>query len=159
MEQEWPAPAGAGFAYEVALRSLDEQLERIEALDTKAAVLLTADGVIAGFLFGRDSAIREAPDWLAIAAIAGLMASFILALVTFASRRYQQAPPAVAVARRAQAPGDWLKWRFLANVHLAIDVNNSKLRQKSRLLTAGLGCLLASLLTLGGYLIDAILRS
>jgi len=159
MEQQWPVPAGAEFAFEVAIRSLDEQLERIGALDTKAAVLLTADGVIAGLLLGRDSAIHEAPDWLAIAAIAWLMASFILALLSFASRRYQLAPPAVAVARRAQAPGDWLKWRFLANVHRAIDVNNSKLGRKSTLLTAGMGCLLVSLLTLGGYLIYAILRS
>ena len=159
MQKQWPVPKGAAFAYEVAVRTLDDQLERIGALDTKAAVLLTADGVIAGFLFGRDSVIGQAPDWLAITAIAWLLASFILSLLAFASRRYQQAPPAVAVARRAQAPGDWLKWRFLANVHRAIDVNNSKLGQKSRLLTAGLGCLLVSLLTLGGYLIYAILRS
>ena len=93
------------------------------------------------------------------AAIAWLLASFILTLIAFANRRYQNAPPAVAVARRAQASRDWLKWHFLANVHIPIDGNSSKLHQKSRLLTAGLGCLLVSLLTLGGYLIVAIPRS
>lgn len=45
-------PLGAPFAFEMALRSLDEQLERINALDTKAGVLIAADGVIVGLLAG-----------------------------------------------------------------------------------------------------------
>jgi hypothetical protein len=91
--------------------------------------------------------------------ITALLVSFLLALLAFANRRYEHAPPAVAVARRALAPADWLKWRFVANVHHAIDANNTKLETKSRLLTASLGGLLVSLLALGGYLVRILLQA
>lgn len=48
MAQNHLVPEGASFAYAVAIAALDEQLRRIEALDTKAGILMAVDGVIAG---------------------------------------------------------------------------------------------------------------
>lgn len=44
-------PAGAEFAYEVGVRALESQSRRVDSLDTKAAVILAVDGVLAGLLF------------------------------------------------------------------------------------------------------------
>jgi len=71
----------------MSARALDEQLRRIEALDAKAGILVAADGVLGGLLFGAGSVIRNAPRGVAISASVALIASLVLALLAFANRR------------------------------------------------------------------------
>lgn len=73
-------PAGAPFAFEMAVRSLDEQLERINALDTKAGVLIAADGVIVGLLACDRSVLTRAPAWIGVLVLATVGTSLILSL-------------------------------------------------------------------------------
>lgn len=61
-------PQGAEFAFDSAIRSLDDQLSRIDALDAKAGILLVADGILAGLIFGRDAFVRRAQWVIALAA-------------------------------------------------------------------------------------------
>ena len=150
-------PAGAAFAYTTSLRSLDEQLRRIEALDSKAGILLAADGVLAGFLFTRGSVLLEAPGWIGILAAIAILVSMTLALLAFATRNYIAAPRAQAVARRAAASERWLEWRFLPNVLRAIDANALNLATKARFVGLSVLSLLVGVLTTGAYLGYAIM--
>lgn len=153
----YDVPAGAGFAYASSLRSLDEQLRRIEALDTKAGILLAADGVLAGFLFTRGSILLEAPEWIGIFAATAVLISMTLALLGFATRNYTTAPRAQAIARRASAPQAWLEWRSVPNVLRAIDANALNLVRKARLIGLSVLSLLVGVLTTGAYLTYTIL--
>ncbi|MBA3430856.1 MAG: hypothetical protein H0U16_05185 [Actinobacteria bacterium] len=96
MAQTAQPPPGAAYAYEVAQRSLDDQLRRIEAQDGKAGVLIAGAGIFAGFLFSGDSFLAEGPQWL-LALAAGLISlAVICALVAFLNQHYntwQLAPP------------------------------------------------------------------
>lgn len=139
------------------MRSIDEQLRRIESLDTKAGVLIAADGVLAGLLFSRGSLLLAAPAWLNTVAAAALLASLVLALAAFANRRYDTAPTAHAVIRLMSAPEGWLRWRFLGNILDAIRLNGRKLTWKARFLTAALFFLIASVTLLGGYFMYALI--
>jgi hypothetical protein len=56
-----PPPKEADFAFDNASKALGEQLQRIEALDAKAGILLAADGVVVGLLFAADSVLLDAP--------------------------------------------------------------------------------------------------
>lgn len=102
-------PAGASFAFDVGLRTLDEQLRRIDALDTKAGVILAGGGVLAGFLFTRGSVLMRAPLALGVSVAGALIACLIAALVAFGVRRYSFVPSVRAVVRmmsfRAFGPG------------------------------------------------------
>ena len=80
-----------------------------------------------------------------------LFMAFLLGLLAFANRRYEKAPAPRPVARMARAESAWLKWRFLRNIEQAIEVNDHKLRWKSRFLTAALLALFATVTSLGGY--------
>ncbi len=144
-------PPSAGFAYDVAIRSLDEQLHRVEALDTKAAGLLAADGLLTGLALGRNGLVAAAPTWLAVTAGIGLLSSLGCALAAFANRDYVLAPEAGTVALLANAPEDWIRWRVIGNVLDAIDTNRRRLRQKARVLTAGQMILLVAFALVGGY--------
>ncbi len=63
------------------------------------------------------------------------------------------APWPEAVARTANAPEAWVKWRFIRNVHRAIHTNARKLAVKAKLVSAALLSLLVTVTSLGGYLI------
>jgi len=97
--QSYPIPHGAGFAYDVATAALDEQLRRIEALDSKAGILIAADGVLAGLLFGRSSLITTAPRWLGALVVGLVVLSLLLGLMSFANRRYRRTPRPQAAIR------------------------------------------------------------
>lgn len=153
-------PPGAPFAFDMALRALDEQLGRIEALDTKAGVLVAADGVVAGFLLGRGSVLARAPLPLARAVIALLFLSMCSALLAFATRRWETAPAPEAMARWLGGGDEgWLRWRFLPNVLDALDDNRPQLRRKARLLALALATLLVTIALLGGYLMQVLIAS
>lgn len=146
-------PSGAAFAYENAAKGLDEQLRRIEALDAKAGVLLAADGVLAGLLFATDSIPLRAPRPVGIAITLALLASIVLALAAFASRKYETAPtPEAVIGLMGHGDEAWLKWRFLGNMVVALAINRRKLQRKARVLGSALGFLIVVVLLLGGYL-------
>lgn len=150
-------PLGASFAFEMALRSLDERLGRINALDTKSGVLIAADGVIVGLLAGERSIFARAPAWIGVGVLVTIGASLILSLLAFTTRRYESAPRAEAVIRLMAAEPDWLRWRFLENMQEALINNRGKLRTKTRLLSASLTSLIGGSTLLGGYLIVSLL--
>jgi hypothetical protein len=148
-----PLPLGASFAFDNAVRALDEQLGRIESLDAKAGVLLAADGVLAGLLFATDSVLIRAPRALGVAVTISLQFSILLALLAFSTRKYETAPTPEAVIGLMEQGGDaWLKWRFLGNVVVALTIDRGKLERKARLLSSAIGCLFVVVLLLGGHL-------
>ena len=146
-------PSGAGFAFDLGRERLQQQLRRIDALDTKTGVLLAIDGVLAGLLFGREPQPPGAPRGLTATAAVALVVSLALSLIAFANRRYDTAPSASAVARFMSQDPEWLRWRFSGNVLAAIEVNDRKLTWKARLLTSALLSLIVSVTLLGGYFI------
>lgn len=147
------------FAFDVAAASLNEQLKRIEALDAKAGILIAADGVLAGFLLASDGVLRRAPLWIGVAITAVLFASIALALGSFANRKYETAPtPAAVVGLMGEGGENWLKWRFLANLLNAVDINRPKLQRKVRLLSSAVALLLLVVLILGAYLSYALIK-
>lgn len=81
-------PKGGQFAYETAIRSLDDQLRRIESLDSKAGILIGAGGILAALLAGGGSPILEGSRHLALATTVLLNASVTLALLAFFNRSY-----------------------------------------------------------------------
>lgn len=149
-------PEGASFAYDTCVSALDEQLRRIESLDTKAGVLIAATGLFAGIVFSRGSMVAGAPGWIEVASAASLMLALLLALLAFANRNYLRAPVPSSVIRLMARPDEWLKWRFLGNLEEAIAFNNRKLRAKARFANASLAALLASVTGLGGYFMYAL---
>ena len=136
---------------------MDEQLRRIEALDTKAGVLIAAGGLVIGLLAGNRSFTVEAPTWVRATVLVTVTSSLVLALLAFATRKYQTAPNSDAVIRLMTAEPDWLEWRFLGNLSNAIRANRKNLRTKARLLSSALVTLIAGASVLGGYsLVDTI---
>ena len=146
-------PPGAGFAYEVAQRSLDDQLRLITALDAKAGMLLTGSGIFAGFLFSGRSFLSASPQWL-LALVGFLISiSLICALLSLGTQRYQSGPSTPAVARFARRDAMWLKWRFFGNMHRELDWNRRKLDKKARFLAAAQALLILAVSLVGGYFV------
>lgn len=85
-------PPGAAFVYDTALSSLKEQQRSIDALDTKAGILIAANGVIASLVLVADSLLAKAPTSAAITISALIFLSLALALLAFGTRRYEIAP-------------------------------------------------------------------
>lgn len=151
-------PQGASFAYEVAVRSLDDQLARISSLDAKAGILMAVEGVVISLLLGSDSLLRTAPAGLSVTIASLVMLSVVAALLSFANRRYKTAPEPDAVIRFMNASEEWLKWRFLGNLEDAIAANEGKLLRKARLLTASISAFIGAVLLLGAYFVQAVAR-
>ena len=95
MARQTAVPEGAGFAYDVGIRAIDEQLRRIEALDSKAGILIAADGVLVGLLLGGRSLLGRIPALASGLGLALVLASLLLALLSFAGRQYSSAPPSL----------------------------------------------------------------
>lgn len=146
------ASPGINFAYGQASKALDDQLHWIEALDTKAGIILAADGVIVGLVLTKDSFLIWAPPWLYVVAIGFLMASFVLALLSFATRGYDFGPDIQAVADQMVISDDVdLKEDSLPSVLNAVDVNEPKMDQKARFLSYSGILLLIGVLAVAGY--------
>lgn len=136
---ETELPPGSGFAYDLGERILASQSAQVDAVDTKAAVILAVDGVIAGFLLR--SPFHNAPRTAAIVASSSLLVSLISALLAFWTARYSTGPEFAAVAGRVRGSEAWIKWRFLPNLAEAIQANEVKLKRKNRLLVTALSAL------------------
>jgi hypothetical protein len=151
---ETELPPGSGFAYELGERILASQSAQFDAIDTKAAVVMAVDGVLAGFLL--QSPFQGGPTAGVIIASSSLFISLIAALLAFWTARYSTGPEFSAVTDRIQGTEAWIKWRFLSNLAEAIQANNEKLERKNRLLMAALSALFVLVLYVGGYLMYSL---
>ena len=150
-------PQSASFAFDVAVRAVDEQLARIDSLDSKAGILLAADGVLAGLIFVSGGVVAIAPIGLALIVSVTILLSLMCTVVSFADREYLARPRPETVAPLAAAPEDWIKWRLMGTVLRAVETNRARLRSKARWLTLGQAALLVTLLSLGSYFIYELL--
>lgn len=145
-------PAGATFAFDVGIAQLESQFKRIDALDTKAAVVLGVDGVLAGLLLSRQGG-QALPGIIATVVFTALAWSFFLGLAAFWTQRYKAAPAPKAVASMMMRGEDWLKWRFLGNVLLAHEINSSKLEWKVTFLKLSMIGLALDVVVLSAFLL------
>jgi hypothetical protein len=106
-------PQGATFAFDIAHGALDKQLSRIDSIDTKAGVLLAADGILAGLIVARGSVLETAPWWIAVPAIISILLSFGATLRALAGRSYEIAPTPEEVARLSGASERWIRWNLI----------------------------------------------
>lgn len=151
---ETELPPGSGFAYDLGERILASQSAQVDAIDTKAAVILAVDGVIAGFLLR--SPFHDAPRTAAFVASSSLIISLISALLAFWTASYSTGPEFAVVADRVQGTEAWIKWRFLPNLAEAIQANEVKLKRKNLLLMTALSALFVLVVYVGGYLLYAL---
>ena len=131
---------------------------RVDGLDSKAGVIVAADGVLAGFLLSGNSQLADAPDWLATVLVISVFLSITTALLAFATRRFKNAPSFDATMRLMTGGADWLKWRFLRNIQDSIHENHKNIEQKARFIALAIGFLLAAVALLGSYSIWNIYR-
>ena len=146
-------PRSASFAFDTATRSLDEQLHRVEALDSKAAALLAADLIVTGLILGGDRALGAVPSWIVAVSTIGILLLLVAVIRAFANQRYLVAPEPGVAAMLANAPEDWIRWRLMGNMLESIDTNTAKLQQKARWLTSSQIVLTVSIAPLGGYFV------
>jgi hypothetical protein len=151
------APQGAAFLYDAAHKGLSEQWQWIDALDTKAGVVLAADGLLAGLLFTSDSFLWLAPTWTSVAITVLLLGSLTLALLAFATRRYETAPDVEDLVRFNHLSSDQIQWRALSDLLFALEVNESKMAQKSNLLFYSGLMLLVTVVLFGAYFVNALI--
>jgi hypothetical protein len=148
-----PPPQGIDYVYDTALDSLRQQLSWIDALDTKAGILIAADGVVAGVVLASDSLIAPSSVWTVLIATL-LLSSLALALLAFATRRYEIAPdPSELTDSMSLGDERLLKWTTVPSVLEAIDVNEPKLVRKADLVFGSALLLLLGVAALAAYFI------
>ena len=150
-------PKGAQFAYDTAIRSLDDQLRRIESLDSKAGILIGAGGVLAGLLAGGRSLLLETSKYLALATTSLLIISLVFALFAFFNRKYSSGLSPAAVTKLAWMGDEAIRWRFHGNLLRSLSENDRRLRRKARFISASLSCLIATTMTIGLHLCIVII--
>jgi hypothetical protein len=150
-----PPPQGTDFLFETALRSLDDQMRWIDALDTKAGVLMAADAVVAGLVLTRNSLLLEASPWVGVAVAVLLLISLLLALFSFSTRRFELAPNVSALlpAPNSGSTAGTMRWTALTDVLGALEVNEPKLGQKADLLFYSAVGLMLAVALFGGLFI------
>jgi len=149
-------PSGTSFAFDMGLRTLDAQSRLVDAIDTKAAVVLGVDGVLAGLLLAASK--FSGPLLIKVSVLVALLSSLTLALLCFWTGRYSRAPELQAMLEKVSASESWLKWRFLRNVSQAIKKNDLKVRQKAGFLTAAITALFVLIWIIGPYLIYSVFQ-
>jgi hypothetical protein len=147
-------PPGGDFAFDTAVRAFADQMRWIDALDTKAGVLMASDAVLAGLVLTRGSLLLDAPAWIGVLVALLLFISFVLALLSFSTRRFGVAPDVSALASEAAtATASSLRWGALSDIVDALEMNEPKIGRKADLLFAsGVGLMLA-IASFGGYFI------
>jgi hypothetical protein len=126
---------GINFAYDRTSKALDDQLDWIDKLDTKAGVLLAADGVIAGLVMTKDSVLLTIPNYPAMLVVGLLILSLVLALLAFATRHYEIAPEIDSLLQQMPNSDDeLLKSAALPSLVNALDINEPKVNQKATML-------------------------
>ena len=149
--------SGTSFLYDSALKGLEEQWVWIDALDTKAGILLGAGGVVAGLFFTRRSILWFAPTWLGVAVAVVLLVSLALALLSFATRRYERAPDLEALMASDETTEAALKTEELPHLLLALSINEPKIALKASLLFYSGLTLLVSVAFFGAYFVYELL--
>jgi cytochrome bd-type quinol oxidase subunit 2 len=153
-----PPPQSTRFVYEEARRALQEQMRWIDALDTKAGVLLAAGGLIAGLLITANSPLSSAPEWIVMGTALLLLGALVLAVLAFATRRYETAPNLEAlVSVMSENQDDFLRWMALPDVLEALEINESKVSEKAAYLFYAGASLLLGIVLFGGYYVWEIL--
>jgi hypothetical protein len=155
-----PAPPGGDFVFEAAVRAFDDQMRWIDALDTKAGVLMAADAVLAGLVLTRGSTLLEAPPWVGVLVATLLFLSFVLALLSFGTRRFGIAPdiPGLADEALSSAPSS-LRWEALSEILDALRMNEPKIGQKANLLFLSGIALMLAMASFGGYFISQLVTA
>jgi hypothetical protein len=148
-------PPGTDFLFERAARGLDDQMRWIDALDTKAGVLMAADAVIAGLVLSRDSLLLQGPWWVAVAVAGLLLMSLLLALFSFSTRRFELAPSVASLVPAVKAGGTAaeMRWRALTGLIEALEINEPKVSQKANLLFFSACSLTLAVGLFGGYFV------
>lgn len=141
-------PQGITYAHEAASTVYDEQMRWIDSLDTKAGILMAADGVIISLVMTPGSVLSRAPTVAGIMMATALFLSLVLALLAFSTRRYEVAPDIDRLIQQMQHLDDSaLKWVALEGLAHAVAVNESKVDSKAGyLFLSALGLLVAILL-------------
>jgi hypothetical protein len=154
-----PVPAGTDFVFDAAVRAFDDQMRWVDALDTKAGVLMAADAVLAGLVLMRGSMLLDAPLWVGVAVAVLFFMSFVLGLLSFATRRFGIAPDITALAAEASstAPSS-LRWTALSEILDALEMNEPKIAQKANLLFLGGVGLMLAVGTFGGYFVVELVK-
>jgi hypothetical protein len=154
-----PPPTGSDFVFDAAVRAFDDQMRWIDALDTKAGVVMAADAVLAGLVLMRGSMLLEAPLWVGVLVAALLFLSFVLALCSFATRRFGIAPDLSALAEQAttDTPSS-LRASALSEILDALEMNEPKIGQKANLLFLSGVALMLAIASFAGYFIVHLVR-
>ena len=134
-------------------------MQWIDALDTKAGVLLAADGVIAGLILSPESTLTTAPIFVAITVAALLLTSLLAAVSSFTARNYEIAPdPTDLVLKMPHYDASELQRATTTTILNAIVVNEPKVARKARYLSLAAGSLLLSVISYGAYFIYLLMR-
>jgi hypothetical protein len=145
---------GLGYVHDAARKAYEEQTRWIDALDTKAGILMAANGVIVGLVLSPRSVLTEAPKAVAVAIPALLFASLVFSLAAFATRQYEIAPDVSQIAVFMRNLDEANLRRVGLNSFLrALNVNELKVGQKARLLYCASLTLLAGVLVFASFFI------
>jgi len=88
--------------------------------------------------------------------LALVLASLLLALLSFAGRQYSSAPSISASIGLLTAPREWLEWRFLGTLERAVARNSARLKWKANILSGAMIVLASAVMILGGYALGEI---
>jgi hypothetical protein len=147
-------PRGITYTHDMALKTYDDQMKWIDALDTKAGILMAADGLTVGLVMASDSVLSNAPTLVGVTTATWLFLSLVFALLAFSTRRYEVAPDIDPLVLQMQHLDDLaLKWIALEGLMNAIEVNESKVGRKAGYLFASATGLLVAILVLASFFI------
>ena len=150
-------PRGIAYAHDAAAKTYDDQMRWIDALDSKAGMLMAADGVIVSLLVTRDSVLATSPNIVAIGTAGSLFISLVFALLAFSTRRYEVAPDLDPLLQQMQhLDNDGLRWIALEGLVNAVEVNESKVDTKAQHLFSSAVALLVAILILAGRFIYSL---
>lgn len=151
-------PRGIAYAHQAASKAYDDQMRWIDALDSKAGILMAADGVIVSLIVTSDSIFLSAPKLVGIGVAGFLFIALVFALLAFSTRRYEVAPDLEPLIRQMQhLEDDGLRWIALEGLANAVEVNESKVNAKAEHLFFSAVALLAAVLVLAAYFIYLLL--
>lgn len=135
--KEHPAPPGADIAYENAADFLNGQFRRQELTDAKAAGLLAAAGLVAGFFLSSESILVNAPKALSALSMVSVTVTSVLAACSLWPRDFTTAPAPRTLASRAakfKASPSQLRWDFVTDVIEAGEKTKGVVNNKVRCL-------------------------
>jgi len=153
-----PGPvAGIRFIHDAALKSYDDQMRWIDALDTKAGILIAADGLLAGLLVTSDPRGSAAPRGLVLALSLIVMASLVTALIAFITRHYEVAPDIDRFSVPDIGHENQMVTIALEGYLNAIEINEKKVAEKATFLFWAGGTLLLAAVLATVYFVYLIL--